>query len=332
MTLSLIRGLLFALAISLLSIFLSTLDFMRSLSLSSLTIAIIIGLLYGNIFHKYTSRFTQDGIIFSQKKLLRLGIILFGFRITFQQICEVGFLGILFDVCVVASIVIIGYLLGTKLFKLSSPLSFLIASGSGVCGAAAVLAAEETSNAKPHEVSTAIATVVIYGTIAMFVFPYIVQLLGIGDKQMGIALGGTIHEVAQVVAGGNMINNDVTITAVIVKLARVMMLIPLLIIANYFFMRLNRSNKSSKGSIWSFFPWFALFFVLMSGINSLKLIPANIIDYINIFDNLLLTMAMTALGIETNINKVKSLGFKPFALAGILMLILTSYLFITPML
>jgi uncharacterized membrane protein YadS len=70
----------------------------------------------------------------------------------------------------------------------------------------------------------------------------------------------------------------------------------------------------------------------MSGINSLKLIPANIIDYINIFDNLLLTMAMTALGIETNINKVKSLGFKPFALAGILMLILTSYLFITPML
>ncbi len=326
---NLIRGILLTLLISFISIFISQLEIIQKFSLSSLTIALIIGIIYGNLFHKYTSKFTNYGVIFTQKKLLRLGIILFGFRITFQDIYNVGLTALLFDIFIVSSIVIIGYIVGTKILKISSTLSFLISSGSSVCGAAAVLATENVAKAKPFEVSTAIATVVIYGSIAMFLFPYILLLLNISDKQMGIALGSTIHEVAQVVASGNMINEQVTITAVIVKLTRVMLLIPLIIIAGYFFINKNKhSNNQKKSSILVFFPWFALLFVVISGINSQNIISSSIVNYVNIFDNLLLTMAMTALGIETNINKAKSLGFKPFILAGILMMILTSYLFI----
>ena len=340
MSLSLVRGLSFMFVMALVSIFIASLPSISQFHISSLTIAIIIGIWYGNIFHTETAReFTNQGIIYAQKKLLRLGIILFGARITFQEIYSVGIAGILFNLFVVSSIVIIGYIIGTKIFKLTPSLSFLISAGSGVCGAAAVLATEETSDAEPHEVATAIATVVIFGTIAMFAFPHIVQLLDMSDKQMGIALGATVHEVAQAVAAGNMINEEVTITAVIVKLARVMLLIPLLILATFFFIYIKSKKEKEliakatgkKSSVLSFFPWFAILFVVVSGINSLNIVPQSIINFVNSLDNLLLTMAMCALGVETNLFKIKSLGIRPFALAGILMIMLTSYLFLIPM-
>lgn len=318
-------GLFLIALISFTSIYFSEVGIFKSAGVSSLIIAIILGVIYGNTVHHRTPSEWFAGISFAQKRLLRLGIILYGFRITFQQIAQVGVAAMLLDVFVVSSILLLGYFLGVKLFKLDKKLSVMIACGSSICGAAAVLGAEPVVKARPHETSIAVATVVIFGTIAMFLFAPIVSALGYPVNWQGIALGSTVHEVAQVVAAGSAISEEVTDIAVIVKLARVMLLIPVLIVLGFIFGR-NSGDKDS--SIMKVFPWFAIFFVVASGVNSLHIIPQAALNWINIFDNFLLTMAMAALGVETNMGKVRQVGIKPFLLAGVIFLILIAYLFI----
>ncbi|MDR2008684.1 MAG: YeiH family protein [Alphaproteobacteria bacterium] len=329
------KGILFSLLISLMSIFLANI-FFDNLHISSLTIAIIIGMIVGNLFDKpitkYISHKYHDGLAFSQKRLLRLGIIFYGFRITFQEILNVGIIPLLIDLFVIISIIIIGYNLGTRIFKLNDKLATLISAGSAICGAAAVLALNGAIKAKNHEVAIAIATVVIFGTIAMFTFPYIIMFLNLSDYYMGVALGATVHEVAQVVAAGDMINENVTAIAIIVKLTRVMLLLPVIVVISIFFSKKynyeysKKDDKSTTSIVLETFPWFVIGFIIMSGLNSLDIIPSTAINAINTLDNLLLTMAMAALGIGTNFVKIKNVGFKPFILAGILMIVLISYL------
>ncbi|MCL2567309.1 MAG: YeiH family protein [Alphaproteobacteria bacterium] len=332
------KGVFFTFFIALISIVLSNNSFFLHINFSSLTIAIILGMLLGNLFNKpiakYISYENNGGLAFSQKKLLRLGIILYGFRLTLQQVLDVGIMPLLLDVFVITSIIIIGYNLGTRFFKLSDKLSILIAGGSAICGAAAVLAIDGTIKAKNYETAIAIATVVIFGTISIFAFPYILLFFNLNDYAMGIALGATVHEVAQVVAAGNMINENVAAVAIIVKLTRVMLLLPVIIAVSIFFAKkykLNQAadskdNKTTAKIIIETFPWFALGFILMICINSLNIIPLEYINAINVFDNLVLTMAMAALGVGTNFVKIKDVGLKPFALASILMMLLVSYL------
>ncbi len=315
-------GLFLIALISFTSIYFAELDFVKKLGISSLVAAIILGGIYGNTVHHKTPGEWFAGISFAQKKLLRLGIILYGFRISFQQIVDVGLQALLIDMFVVASILLFGYFLGTKLFGLNKRLSTLIACGSSICGAAAVLGTEPVVKARPHETSIAVATVVIFGTIAMFIFPPIVSTIDYDSQQAGIAIGSTVHEVAQVVAASSNVSEAATGTAVIVKLVRVMLLIPVLIILSLIF------RDGEKSSPMKSFPWFAICFVLVSAFNSLHLLPENAISTINAFDNFLLTMAMAALGVETNINKVKEVGAKPFLLAAIIFAILISYLYI----
>ncbi len=315
-------GLFLIALISFTSIYFAELDFVKKLGISSLVAAIILGGIYGNTVHHKTPGEWFAGISFAQKKLLRLGIILYGFRISFQQIVDVGLQALLIDMFVVASILLFGYFLGTKLFGLNKRLSTLIACGSSICGAAAVLGTEPVVKARPHETSIAVATVVIFGTIAMFIFPPIVSTIDYDSQQAGIAIGSTVHEVAQVVAASSNVSEAATGTAVIVKLVRVMLLIPVLIILSLIF------RDGEKSSPMKSFPWFAICFVLVSAFNSLHLLPENAISAINAFDNFLLTMAMAALGVETNINKVKEVGAKPFLLAAIIFAILISYLYI----
>ena len=315
-------GLFLIALISFTSIYFAELDFVKKLGISSLVAAIILGGIYGNTVHHKTPGEWFAGISFAQKKLLRLGIILYGFRISFQQIVDVGLQALLIDMFVVASILLFGYFLGTKLFGLNKRLSTLIACGSSICGAAAVLGTEPVVKARPHETSIAVATVVIFGTIAMFIFPPIVSTIDYDSQQAGIAIGSTVHEVAQVVAASSNVSEAATGTAVIVKLVRVMLLIPVLIILSLIF------RDGEKSSPMKSFPWFAICFVLVSAFNSLHLLPENAISAINAFDNFLLTMAMAALGVETNINKVKEVGAYPFLLAAFIFAILFSYLYI----
>lgn len=288
-------------------------DFCTSVNLNSLTLAIIVGMLIGNILNKFIPESFRNGIAFSSKKILRFAIILYGFRITFQQIFAVGLDGLFADIIMLTTTYLFGYYLGTRVFKLDKDLCMLTAIGSSVCGAAAVLGTDAVLKAKSHKVSLAVATVVLFGTISMFLYPFLFKLGLLNPEFFGIYIGSTIHEVAQVVAAGSAVSPVTMDTAVIVKLTRVMMLVPYLFLLGMYLSR-KSGTKCEKIPM----PLFAILFVAVCGLNSLNIVPLPVKSFLIEFDVFLLTMAMFALGVETNFEKIKGLGLKPILLAGLM--------------
>lgn len=309
----LVSGIIFTVIFALLAYFACKCSFCTSINLNSLTLAIIIGMLIGNLLNKYIPEKCREGITFSSKKILRFAIILYGFRITFQQIFAVGLNGLFADVVMLTTTYLFGYYLGTRVFKLDKDLCMLTAIGSSICGAAAVLGTDAVLKAKSHKVSLAVATVVLFGTISMFIYPLLYNLGFLSPEFFGIYIGSTVHEVAQVVAAGSAISSQTMDTAVIVKLTRVMMLVPYLFLLGMYLAK-KSGTKREKIPM----PWFAILFVVVCGLNSLNLLPIVVKNFIIEFDVFLLTMAMFALGVETNFNKIKGLGLKPILLAGLM--------------
>lgn len=295
-------------------------DIFKELSFSPMIIGIILGMLYANSLRNHLPETWVPGIQFCSKKLLRLGIILYGFRLTFQDVLAVGSAGILVDAIVVAVTIIGGVYLG-KLLKMDKEIALLTSIGSGICGAAAVLGAESTIQTKPYKTAVAVATVVIFGTISMFIYPiaYRAGILNLTPDEMGIYAGSTLHEVAHAVGAGNAMGEEISKVAIIVKMIRVMLLVPVLLILGYWVaLQASRGVQTgaSRGKV--AVPWFALGFLAVIGFNSFNLLPKEAIDVINYIDTFLLTMAMVALGAETSIDKFKKAGPKPFILAFML--------------
>ncbi|MGZ5242869.1 MAG: YeiH family protein [Bacteroidia bacterium] len=313
-------GVVFVMVLALAATYLSTIPFLQNLSISPLIVGILLGMILGNSIRQKFPEKWSSGIVFSAKKLLRLAIILYGFRITFQQIGAVGFSGMLADVIMLSSTFLIGAYVGIKWLKIDRDIALLTASGASVCGAAAVLATEPVLKSEPYKTTIAVATVVLFGTLAMFLYPvlYKLGLFQLNADEMGIYIGATVHEVAQVVASGNAISPETADTAVIVKMTRVMLLVPLLLLLSIYVSRQKSFGAEASGKTKIRIPWFAVAFIGVSAFNSLSLLPINVVSSINIFDTFLLTMAMTALGLETRFSKFKQTGGKPVLLALIM--------------
>lgn len=319
---SMLHGVLLMALFSCAAFYIGEINFLKEISLSPMIIGIILGMIYANSLRNHLPATWVPGILFCSKRLLRLGIILYGFRLTFQDVMNVGTAGILIDVIVVTVTIFLGVAIGRAL-KMDKDLTLLTSIGSAICGAAAVLGAESTIQTKPYKTAVAVATVVIFGTISMFLYPimYRTGLLDLSPQQMGIYSGSTLHEVAHAVGAGNAMGAEVSNVAVIVKMIRVMLLVPVLIILGYWVaarMAKNSDASGEKGKLTV--PWFAFGFLAVIGFNSFNLLPEAAIDAINYFDTFLLTMAMTALGAETSIDKFKKAGAKPFVLAFCLFL------------
>lgn len=206
------------------------------------------------------------------------------------------------------------------MMKMDRDTALLTSVGSGICGAAAVLGAEATIRSQPYKTAVAVATVVIFGTVSMFLYPalYNTGTLGLTPQEMGIYSGSTLHEVAHAVGAGNAMGADVANGAIIVKMIRVMMLVVVLLVLSVWVGMRSRkavgaggSAKKGKISI----PWFAVLFLLVIVFNSFVHLPEPMIDGINYADTFMLTMAMAALGAETSFDKFKKAGAKPFILA-----------------
>ena len=316
---SMLHGILLIGLFSCAAFYIGDAQFFKELSLSPMIIGIVLGMLYANSLRNHLPATWVPGIQFCSKKILRLGIILYGFRLTFQDVLNVGVAGILIDAVVVVVTILGGVWLG-KLLKMDKDIALLTSIGSGICGAAAVLGAESTIQTKPYKTAVAVATVVIFGTISMFIYPiaYRAGFLQLSPQEMGIYSGATLHEVAHAVGAGNAMGPEVSNVAIIVKMIRVMLLVPVLLVLGYWVARQARrdgtSGKGGKDSI----PWFALGFLAVIGFNSFDLLPVEVVDVINYIDTFLLTMAMVALGAETSIDKFKKAGAKPFILAFLL--------------
>ena len=314
-----LSGILFVALFAMSATYLGEFSFFQHLGISPLIIGIVLGMIYANTLRSKLPKEWVSGILFSTKTLLRAGIILYGFRITFYNIQAVGLSGIATSAMVVTSTFIIGYIVGTKWLKLDRETTILTSAGSSICGAAAVLATEPVVNAEAHKSAIAVSTVVVFGTIAMFLYPcfYTMGVIPLTPEQMGVYIGGTLHEVAHVVAAGNALGEEASQTAVIVKMIRVMMLAPFLVILGVWLLQSTQGiAKKQKNKI--MIPWFAVWFIVVAGFNSLDLLPQTVVCNINAIDTFLLTMAMSALGMETSIEKFKNVGMKPIYLASIL--------------
>jgi len=337
-----ISGIIFVALVAAAATYIAELAPIAKLGISPLVVGIVIGIFYANTLHNNFPSSWESGIVFSGKKILRFAIVFYGFRITFQQIADVGFQGFMVSFLMLSSTMIIGIFLGTKIFKMDSDTSILTASGASVCGAAAVLATEPVLKAEEHKTAIAVSMVVLFGTISMFLYPVLYSaiiepakgFLHMSPTTFGMYVGGTIHEVAQVVAVPASVpgaSESMANTAVIVKMTRVIMIAPMLIVLGLILSYIAKKKGGESSKLKLVIPWFAVYFVGMAGVNSLltdfyalhDLILTDtaknikyIIENINIIDTFLLTMAMTALGMGTRFAKFKGLGLAPVYTAG----------------
>lgn len=324
---ALLPGLLLVGGITALSIYAAGQPAIAGLGLSALTLAIVLGMIIGNVIYPSISSRCDAGVHLAKQKLLRLGIILYGFRLTFQQIADVGLNGIIIDALTLSSTFFLACWLGKHIFKIDRQTTLLIGAGSSICGAAAVMAADPIVKSESGKVAVAVATVVIFGTIAMFLYPWLYQLdvkyqlLNFSDNQFGIYIGSTIHEVAQVVVAGGAISDDAGNNAVIAKMIRVMMLAPFLLLLSGYLKQNSKTeastqNQTQKTSI--VIPWFAVLFIAVTAFNSFDLLPHPVVSTLIDIDTVMLSMAMAALGLTTHVSAIRQAGIKPMLLAALL--------------
>jgi len=319
----LIPGLLFCALISLAASYFGAFQFLQVHGLGALTLAIVMGMVLGNICHKNSVWTVDPGINFSKHNLLRIGIVLYGFRLTLQDIVGVGLTGLFSDVLVLCSTFFLALFIGIKVLKLQRDCVILIGAGSSICGAAAIMAADGVVEADAEQVSVAVSTVVVFGSAAIFLYPILYRLnlswhlISGGANAFGIYAGSTIHEVAQVVAAGRSISPEVANVAVITKMVRVMMLAPFLLLLPLLLSSKSAASNPELRKQLSI-PWFAFFFTGTALFNSLHIFPARLVEMLVQVDTLMLAMAMAALGFTTKLSSVRQAGVRPLLLALIL--------------
>ena len=328
----LLPGLALSAALAALAMSLGRIGWLQSHGISALTAAIVLGIVVGNTLYSRIAASSSSGVTFSKQTLLRTGVILYGLRLTLHDIGQVGFAGVLIDALVLVSTFVLAQVLGRRLLGLDRTTSILIGAGSAICGAAAVMATGPVVRAKPEQVTVAVSTVVVFGTLAIFLYPALYRLnllwllLPPGRSAFGIYAGSTIHEVAQVFAAGRSVSMETANTAVITKLVRVMMLAPFLIGLSVWLARGATQTHTAKQTAVAAelatrtlpIPWFAFGFIGIVMFNSLSLLPQRVVSAAIDLDTLLLAMAMAALGLSTHVRALRQAGIKPLLLGSLL--------------
>lgn len=315
-------GLLLTAAIAALALWLGTVPWLQAHGISALTLAIVIGIAVGNTTYPALAPRVAAGVGVSKATVLRAGIVLYGLRLTVQDIGQVGVAGVLIDALVLCSTFALAWWLGTRVLGLERNTALLIGAGSSICGAAAVMAAEPVVKGRAEQVAIAVATVVVFGTLAMFLYPLLYRWgvhagwMPLDDTGYGVFTGSTVHEVAQVVAAGRAVSQPAADAAVIAKMVRVMMLAPFLVGLSALLGRGGNRGTGQRSTITV--PWFAFGFIAMVGFNSLQLLPPGLVATLVELDTALLAMAMAALGLTTHVSALRQAGARPMLLAALL--------------
>ena len=289
---------------------------------SPMILAIVIGIAFHNIVG--TPVWAEQGVTFSMRRLLRIAIILLGLQLTITQVIEVGGRGIgiiaLTLVSTFAFTVWMGRLLGVD-----RKLAQLIAAGTSICGASAVIATNTVTHAQDEDVAYAVACVTVFGSVAMFSYPLLPGLLHLDPHAFGLWSGASIHEIAQVVAASFQDGQKAGEFGTIAKLSRVMLLAPMVIALGLMANRSNSNANTDAGSARPPMPWFVLGFVALVGVNSVVAIPPEAKVWIVAITTFLLSVALAAMGLETDIGKLAAKGFRPALLGALAFLFIAGF-------
>lgn len=253
----------------------------------------------------------RPGGIFAQKRLLRFAIVLLGLQISVAHLAALGFSGLGIVLAAVAATMILMMWLAS-LLGVDPRLGAMIAAGTSICGASAVIAASAVAQGRDEDMAYAVGIVTLFGSLAMFVYPLLQPLLGLAPQAYGIWAGASIHEVAQVAAATYHAGEVSGEFGLITKLARVILLAPMLVLLGYW---LNgRGGSYARNAP---FPWFVVGFVAMIGVNSAIALPPDLKQVLARSSSFLLTVALAGLGLELNLRGLLAPGLRPLAVGAI---------------
>jgi uncharacterized integral membrane protein (TIGR00698 family) len=288
---------------------------------------LILAILIGTAFHNFvgTPAIAKTGVAFSMRRLLRFGIILLGFQLTASQIVEVGQRGFLIIAATLAATFVFTVGMG-RILGVDRKLAQLIAAGTSICGASAVIATNTVTNGDDADVAYAVACVTIFGSVAMFAYPLLPTLLHLDPHAYGLWTGASVHEIAQVVAAAFQYGKTAGEFGTIAKLSRVMLLAPVVIVLGWMASRTTAPRATTvTGASRPPMPWFVLGFVAVVGLNSVITIPAAERASIAAITTFLLSLALAAMGLETDIRKLKARGMRPALLGALAFLFIASF-------
>ena len=280
---------------------------------SPMILAIVIGMAFHNIVG--TPRRAKDGVMFSLRRVLRFAIILLGFQLTAQQIGEVGPRGFAIIVATLLATFAFTTWLG-RAMGVDRKLTQLIAAGTSICGASAVIATNTVTKGHDEDVAYAVACVTIFGSIAMFAYPVLPGVLDLDPQAFGLWTGASIHEIAQVVAASFQDGQSSGEYGTMAKLSRVMLLAPMVIGLGLLAARRKSGHGTAGAAGKAPMPWFLVGFIALVVLNSLVVVPSEAKAVIIPVTTFLLSVSLAAMGLETDISKLKAKGLKPLVLGA----------------
>ncbi len=279
--------------------------------LSPLMLAILIGMAVRNLLGRPEA--AKSGLGFALRAPLRLGIMLLGLQVTLGEILGIGWAGLALLAFALASTFVVTLWLGARM-GVDPGLAQLLAAGTGICGASAIVATNTVSRASDESVAYALATVTLYGTIAMFAYPLIAALLPLSHAGYGLWTGASVHEVAQVVAAGFARGEETGEAATVAKLARVLMLAPLVLLLGAWVARQAKDDARLRSK--APFPLFVFGFLAMVLLAGTGWVSETTQHFAHWATQALLALALAAVGLETDVRRLIAQGWRPLALGG----------------
>ena len=280
--------------------------------LSPLIIAIVLGMALHNTVG--TPGTFKPGVVFSVRRILRFAIVLLGLQLSLAQVVTVGIVGLAIIAITLASTFVFTAWLGRRL-DIDRKLAELIAAGTSICGASAVIATNTVTCASDEDVAYAVACITVFGSVSVLLYPALAGLLQLTPHAFGLWTGASIHEIAQVVAAAFQNGADAGNFGTVAKLSRVMLLAPLVLALGYYNARSHQSVGAGRVEQPALRaapkPWFVAGFIAMMLFNSLDLIPHGEKIYLVQATTFLLTVALAALGLETDFRKLRAKGWRP---------------------
>lgn len=291
---------------------------------SPMILSIMIAMAFHNIVG--TPAWAKQGVTFSLRRLLRAAIILLGLQLTAAQVIEVGAPGLGIIAATLLATFVFTVWMG-RLLGVDRKLAQLIAAGTSICGASAVIATNTVTNAPDEDVAYAVACVTVFGSVAMFTYPLLPALLHLDPQAFGLWTGASVHEIAQVVAAAFQDGQQAGEFGTIAKLSRVMLLAPMVIALGLMAARRQQQNDPDRAATTARppLPWFVLGFVALVGANSLITVPAEAKAWIVAVTTLLLSVALAAMGLETDIRKLMAKGVRPLLLGALAFLFIATF-------
>lgn len=283
----------------------------------------VLGILFGMIlaFWNRPPQF-NEGVQYTSKKLLQYSIILLGFSMNLYNVFSVGKQTLFLMMFTLTATFLTAFVVG-RFLKLDGNTKILVGVGTAICGGSAIAAAAPVINAKDSEIAQAISTIFLFNVMAAFLFPFFGHLIGMDAQSFGIWAGTAINDTSSVVAAGYTFSNEAGNLAVIVKLTRTLMIVPVTLFLAFYTSKKNVGFQEKNYSIIKIFPWFVLGFVAASIINTFINMPVGMNSFLAETGKFVIVMAMASIGLNTNIIELIKSGTKPILLGLICWIVLS---------